>query len=427
MSLSSMRMDEIIALKEETERRYQQFKEKGLKLDMSRGKPGADQLDLSMKVLDAISSPDDYNSESGFDCRNYGILDGIPEAKRLFSEIMEVSPDNVIVGGNSSLNMMFDIIAGAMTHGFIKDKPLMKEEKVKFLCPSPGYDRHFSICQYFGIEMIPVKMTSTGPDMDAIEELVASDACIKGIWCVPKYSNPDGITYSDETVIRFSKLKPAAPDFRIFWDNAYAVHDLTDTPDKLLNIIDLCRENGNEDMPVVFTSTSKISFPGAGVAALASSINNINRIKKRLSMQTIGPDKLNQLRHARYFKNLEGIKAHMKLHADILRPKFEIVLTTLQKELGDLDIAEWNTPKGGYFLSVNTPVGCAKRVVELCSEAGVTLTPAGATYPLGKDPEDKNIRIAPTYPPVSELALAIELFCICIKKAAIEKLLGERA
>lgn len=424
MSLSSMTKEEILALKKESDNRYQQFKSKGLKLDMSRGKPGADQLDLSMKVLDAVSSRDSYKTEAGFDCRNYGILDGIPEAKQLFAEILEVSPENVIVGGNSSLNMMFDVIANAMTHGFIEKKPLMKEEKVKFLCPSPGYDRHFSICQYFGIEMIPVNMTSTGPDMDTVEQLVSTDDSIKGIWCVPKYSNPDGITYSDEVVTRFSKLKSAAPDFRIFWDNAYAVHDFTDTPDKFLNIIDLCKENGNQDMPIVFTSTSKISFPGAGVAALAASTNNINHIKKRLFVQTIGPDKLNQLRHARYYKNLEGIKAHMKLHAEILRPKFNIVLNTLQNELGDLEIAEWNAPKGGYFISINTPTGCAKRVVELCSEAGVTLTPAGATYPLGKDPSDRNIRIAPTFPPVNELAMAIELFCICVKIAAIEKLLN---
>lgn len=425
MSFSSMTKSEVLALKKELDYRYQQFKAKELKLDMSRGKPGSDQIDLSMKLLDAVSSRDSYKTQAGFDARNYGVLDGIPEAKQLFADILEVSPDNVIVGGNSSLNMMFDVIANAMTHGFVENKPLMKEKKVKFLCPSPGYDRHFSICQYFGIEMITINMSSTGPDMDEVEQLVSTDDSIKGIWCVPKYSNPDGITYSDEVVTRFSKLKPAAQDFRIFWDNAYAVHDLTDTPDKLLNIIDLCKANGNENMPIVFTSTSKISFPGAGLAALATSIQNINHIKKRLFMQTIGPDKLNQLRHVRYFKNLEGIKAHMKLHAQILRPKFDIVLNMLQKELGDLGIAEWNNPNGGYFISVNTPTGCAKRVVELCSEAGVTLTPAGATFPLGNDPSDRNIRIAPTFPPIGELSMAMELFCICVKIAAIEKILTQ--
>ena len=406
---------------------YNNIKGQNLKLDMSRGKPSVDQLDLSMGMLDCIHSSKTCKADDGTDCRNYGLIDGIMEARQIFADILEVSPSEVIVDGNSSLNMMYDTVARAMSFGVLgSEKPWCKLDKVKFLCPSPGYDRHFAICELFGIEMIPVKMNADGPDMDTIESLVATDEAIKGIWCVPKYSNPEGITYSDAVVTRFAKLKPKATDFRIFWDNAYAVHHLTEKPDLLKNIMTSCRENGTENMIFIYGSTSKITFPGVGVAAMAASEANLKEIKKQIGIQTIGPDKLNQLRHTKYFGDINGIISHMKKHADILRPKFEVVLNRLEAELSETGLASWNKPNGGYFISLDTLNGCAKRTIELCKQAGVVMTPAGATFPYGKDPNDKNIRIAPTFPPISELKIAINLFCLCIKIAGIEKLLNEK-
>lgn len=403
---------------------YEEFKAKNLKLNMSRGKPGKDQLDLSLEILDCINSDESCKSKGGADCRNYGLLDGIPEAKELFAKMLEVDPSEIIIGGNSSLNMMYDTIARAMTHGILGEKPWCKLDKVKFLCPSPGYDRHFAVTEHFGIELVTVDMKDDGPDMDAVEEFV-KDPAVKGIWCVPKYSNPQGITYSDEVVTRFARLTPAARDFRIFWDNAYCVHHLTDTHDQLMNILDACRKYGNEDIVYIFGSTSKISFPGSGVAMMAASKANIDDTKKQLAFQTIGPDKLNQLRHVRFFKDFNGIVEHMKKHAEIIRPKFEAVLECLEKELSGTGLLSWTSPNGGYFISVDTLDGCAKRTVELCEEAGVEVTPAGATYPYGKDPHDRNIRIAPTFPPIDELKIAISLFCLCVKLAGVEKLLSK--
>lgn len=397
---------------------------KGLKLDMSRGKPGSDQLDLSMDMLDVINSHSDLKSREGVDVRNYGVLDGIPEAKELFAALLGATQEEVIVGGNSTLTFMYDTIARGMLHGFAdSERPWAQCEKLKFLCPAPGYDRHFAICEHFGIEMIPVSMHEDGPDMDVIEELAGSDPAIKGIWCVPKYSNPQGITYSDEVVARFAKLKTAAPDFKIFWDNAYCVHHLTDKGDEIPDLLEEAKKYGTQDHVFMFTSTSKITFPGAGVTAMAASARNINYLKKLMDVQMISADKINQLRHVRYFKDLEGIKAHMKRHAAILKPKFDMVTGTLQQELGGLGIAQWTNPRGGYFISVDTLEGCAKRTVELCANAGVKLTGAGATYPYHKDPQDTNIRLAPTLPPVEELKTAISLFCLCVKLASVEKLL----
>ncbi|NSW91538.1 MAG: aminotransferase [Firmicutes bacterium] len=424
--LEKMDTAQLEAIKEKLQVRYDNFKNQNLKLDMSRGKPGADQLDLSMGIFDCMGA-ECYKALDGTDCRNYGINDGIPEAKKLFADILEVSTDEVIVGGNSSLNMMFDTIAYAMTHGVVGSVvPWSKLPKVKFLCPSPGYDRHFAVCEFFNIDMITIAMKSDGPDMDTVEKLAGEDECIKGIWCVPKYSNPDGITYSDEVVDRLAKMKTAAADFRIFWDNAYVVHHLYEEHDNLKNILSACKEAGNPDRVFMYTSTSKITFPGAGVAAMAASVNNIKHIKKRLAKQTIGPDKLNQLRHVIFLKDLNNISEHMKKHAAILRPKFEIVLDTLEKELGGKNIAWWSKPRGGYFISLNTMPGCAKKVVEKAAEAGVIVTPAGATFPYGKDPEDRNIRIAPTFPPMHELEKAMELICICVQLVSIEKILAER-
>lgn len=424
MKLAELNKTELSDLLNSELKKYDEYKTKNLKLDMSRGKPGADQLDITAAMLSVITSNEDCFDTDGTDCRNYGVLDGIPSAKKMFAELLEVGINEILVGGNSSLNMMYDTIARAMSFGVLgSEKPWGKYEKIKFLCPVPGYDRHFSICQLFGIEMINITMNSDGPDMDEIEALVSSDDTIKGIWCVPMYSNPDGITYSDEVVKRFANLKPKAKDFRILWDNAYAVHHLPDTKDNLLNILDECKKVGNADIVFEFTSTSKVSYPGAGVAAMAASEANLTFIKKQLFVQTIGPDKLNQLRHSKYFKNYDGILAQMEKHKQILAPKFEAVLEKLDKEFSGLGIAEWNKPNGGYFVSLNTIDGCAKRALALAKEAGVTMTPAGATFPYGKDPKDRNIRIAPTFPPVSELNVAMELFCICVKIACIEKLL----
>ncbi len=403
---------------------YKVYQAQNLKLDMSRGKPGAEQLDLSMEMLSLLPDPADCKAENGFDCRNYGLMEGIPEARAFFAQLLGVEADNVIVGGNSSLNLMYDVISGVMTHGLRGHTPWMKQEGVKFLCPVPGYDRHFSVTGHFGIEMITVPMTPDGPDMDEVERLVANDSAIKGIWCIPKYSNPEGITYSDETVRRFGALTPAAPDFVIMWDNAYCVHDIEAEPDILLNIMDECKKNGNENLPMLFTSTSKITFPGAGVSAVAASPENIENLKKRIFFQTIGYDKLNQLRHMRYVGDMDALRALMKKHAAMLRPKFETVLRTLDDSLGGLEILSWKKPHGGYFVSVDTLPGCAARVIALCKEAGVVMTPAGATFPYGRDPQNRNIRIAPTFPPVSELSVAMELFCLCVKIASLESLLG---
>ncbi len=404
--------------------RYDSFKEKNISLDMSRGKPGPEQMDISDEIFNVVNHKTGYKNETGIDCRNYGGLDGLDELKRLFGEILGVDSSSVIVGGNSSLNMMFDTVAQAMTHGFAGKPGWAYQGKVKFLCPCPGYDRHFSICEYFGIEMISVKNTPNGPDMDAVEEYV-KDPTVKGIWCVPKYSNPEGIVYSDDTVRRLANLKPAAEDFRIFWDNAYAIHSLYEDDCTLLNIYDECKKAGNENLVISFASTSKVTFPGAGVAAQAAGPDDIKLIKKRMSIQTIGPDKLNQLRHARIFGSLDDIKNHMKKHADILRPKFEIVIKTLEKELGSLGIAEWTYPKGGYFISLTLMPHTAARTNLLCKEAGLKLTGAGAAYPYKNDVEDVNIRIAPSYPSDSELALASELLCISAKYAVLEKLLNK--
>lgn len=415
---TDMTSAELQAEKAELEKRYNDFKAKGLKLDMSRGKPGSDQLNLSNGLNDVT----DY-TENGTDLRNYGMLDGTPACKKLFADLMQVKPENVIVGPNASLTLMFDYISQCYTHG-AGDTPWCKLDSVKFLCPVPGYDRHFTILEHFGIEMINIDMKADGPDMDAIEEAV-KDPSVKGMFCVPKYSNPQGITYSDEVVRRIAALKPAAKDFRIIWDNAYMVHDFVEDGDKLLNIFDVLPEYGNEDMVIEVCSTSKITFPGAGVSALAASDNNIKAIKKRLNAQTISYDKMNQHRHVEFFKNVDGILAHMKKHAAILKPKFDMVIKHLNDELAGLGIASWTEPKGGYFISLDVMDGCAKRVGELCKEAGVVLTTIGATYPYGKDPNNRNIRIAPSYPPIEELDIAAELMCICVRLASVEKLLAE--
>lgn len=407
------------------EKLFEETKGKKLSLNMARGKPGKEQLDLSLGLLDVINSKSDFIGEDGLDCRNYGVLKGIDECRRLFGEMLGVNYQNVMVGGSSSLNMMFDTISCMMTKPIVDGcKPWYEVKNRKFLCPVPGYDRHFGITEYYGFEMIPVPMTSNGPDMDIVEKLVESDDTIKGIWCVPKYSNPQGITYSDETVRRFAALKPAAKDFRIMWDNAYCIHDLSDTPDTLLNIYDECVKAGSEDMPIIFCSTSKITFPGAGVAAMAASNANMNVFTERYNYEIISYDKLNMLRHIRFFKNYDGMLKHMQLHKKVLKPKFEIVINTLEKELKPCNIGDWTEPNGGYFVSVDVLPGTAKRVVALCKEAGVILTGAGATYPLGKDPDDKNIRIAPSFPPNDELQTAMDVFCVCTRLAACEKLLS---
>lgn len=423
-SYQEMNREELTALHSELEQAYEEAKARGLKLDMSRGKPSVSQLDMVMPIMDALDSKSVLKTEAGVDCRNYGLMDGIPEAKALMGEMMGVPADKVIVCGNASLTIMYDTISRSMTHGVCGSTPWCRLDKVKFLCPVPGYDRHFAVTQHFGIEMINIPMTPAGPDMDLVEKYVNEDASVKGIWCVPKYSNPQGITYSDETVKRFAALKPAAEDFRIFWDNAYVIHHLyEDKQDELLEILSECEKAGHPDMVYEFVSTSKVSFAGGGIAAVAASEKNLEFIRKTLTLQTIGFDKVNQLRHVRYFKNMDGLKAQMKRHADIMRPKFEAVLSTLDRELAGLGIAEWTRPNGGYFISFEAMEGCAKKIVARCKEAGMVLTGAGATFPYGKDPKDTNIRIAPSFPTPEEMAQAAELFVLCVKLVSIEKLL----
>lgn len=427
MQYNDMSKEELLALKESLNKEYAEAKAKGLALDMSRGKPSAKQLDVSLGLLDTINSSSDLKALDGTDCRNYGVLDGIPEAKKLMADMMGTTPDHVIVYGNASLNIMYDQISRAYTHGILGNTPWCKLDKVKFLCPVPGYDRHFAITERFGIEMINIPMSESGPDMGMVEEYVSKDAFVKGIWCVPKYSNPQGYTYSEETVKRMAALKPAAEDFRIFWDNAYVIHDLyDDNKDEIADIISECEKAGNPDMVFEFASTSKVSFPGSGIAALATSANNIADIKKQLTIQTIGHDKLNQLRHVRFFKDINGLKEHMRKHAEFIRPKFEAVESVLEEELGGLGIGSWTEPKGGYFISFDAMDGCAKAIVAKCKEAGVKLTGAGATFPYGKDPKDSNIRIAPSFPTPEEMKQAADLFVLCVKLVSVEKLLENK-
>lgn len=427
MQYNDMSKEELLALKESLNKEYAEAKAKGLALDMSRGKPSAKQLDVSLGLLDTINSSSDLKALDGTDCRNYGVLDGIPEAKKLMADMMGTTPDHVIVYGNASLNIMYDQISRAYTHGILGNTPWCKLDKVKFLCPVPGYDRHFAITERFGIEMINIPMSESGPDMGMVEEYVSEDASVKGIWCVPKYSNPQGYTYSEETVKRMAALKPAAEDFRIFWDNAYVIHDLyDDNKDEIADIISECEKAGNPDMVFEFASTSKVSFPGSGIAALATSANNIADIKKQLTIQTIGHDKLNQLRHVRFFKDINGLKEHMRKHAEFIRPKFEAVESVLEEELSGLGIGSWTEPKGGYFISFDAMDGCAKAIVAKCKEAGVKLTGAGATFPYGKDPKDSNIRIAPSFPTPEEMKQAADLFVLCVKLVSVEKLLENK-
>ncbi len=403
---------------------YKRFQAMDLNLNMSRGKPCREQLDLSMGLMDALNSEEDLSCEDGTDCRNYGVLDGISEVKELMGDMMENNPNNIIIYGNSSLNIMYDTVSRAMTHGILGGTPWCKLDKVKFLCPVPGYDRHFAITEYFGIEMIPVPMTPEGPDMDMVERLVSEDEAIKGIWCVPKYSNPQGYSYSDETVRRFARLRPAATDFRIFWDNAYTIHHLyEDRQDHLIEILAECKRAGHPDMVYKFASTSKITFPGSGISALATSHNNLEDIRKQLAVQTIGHDKVNQLRHVRFFGDISGMIRHMTKHAAILRPKFEAVEEIFERDLGGLGIAEWTKPAGGYFISFEGMPGTARRIVDKARKAGVVLTKAGATWPYGKDPLDSNIRIAPSYPPLEDLRTAAELFTVCVRYISIKKIL----
>ena len=427
MQYNDMSKEELLVLKESLNKEYAEAKAKGLALDMSRGKPSAKQLDVSLGLLDTINSSSDLKALDGTDCRNYGVLDGIPEAKKLMADMMGTTPDHVIVYGNASLNIMYDQISRAYTHGILGNTPWCKLDKVKFLCPVPGYDRHFAITERFGIEMINIPMSESGPDMGMVEEYVSKDASVKGIWCVPKYSNPQGYTYSEETVKRMAALKPAAEDFRIFWDNAYVIHDLyDDNKDEIADIISECEKAGNPDMVFEFASTSKVSFPGSGIAALATSANNIADIKKQLTIQTIGHDKLNQLRHVRFFKDINGLKEHMRKHAEFMRPKFEAVESVLEEELGGLGIGSWTEPKGGYFISFEAMDGCAKAIVAKCKEAGVKLTGAGATFPYGKAPKDSNIRIAPSFPTPEEMKQAADLFVLCVKLVSVEKLLENK-
>jgi DNA-binding transcriptional MocR family regulator len=415
---------DLLARAARIDERFLAFKAQHLALDMTRGKPCAEQLDLSLGLLDCLGHAD-YRAADGSDCRNYGGLDGLPEARALFAEFLEVDPSEVIVGGNSSLALMYNTIVQALLRGMPGGTAAWRALRgLKFLCPSPGYDRHFAICQHLGIEMVTVDMTAQGPDMEQVEHLVTSDPSIKGLWCVPKYSNPTGITFSDAVVERLAHVRTAAPDFRIFWDNAYAVHHLTDTPDRLRNLLAACKATGNPDRVLVFGSTSKVSFAGAGVAVMAGSAANMQHIKAGMAIQTIGPDKLNQLRHVRFFRDMAGIEAHMRKHAAILRPKFAAVEEVLTRELGGTGVAEWSRPRGGYFISLDTFDGCAKAVTAMATDAGVQLTQAGATFPYGEDPRDRNIRISPSMPSVDEIRTAMELVAVCIQRVSIGRRLA---
>ena len=418
--------NELLTVKAALEEEYKTFESMGLKLNMARGKPGFTQLDLCEPMLDIINSASDMKTMMGNDTRNYGDLDGIGECRQLMADMMSVEKDNVIVCGNSSLNVMYDTISRSFTFGVNGSTPWYKLDKVKFLCPVPGYDRHFKITETFGIEMINIPLYDNGPDMDMVEEYVNNDPAVKGIWCVPKYSNPTGISYSDDVVKRFAALKPAAEDFRIYWDNAYCIHHLyEDTQDEILNILDECEKAGNPNLVYIFSSTSKISFPGSGVSAIAASRENIDYILSLMTVQTIGHDKINQLRHARFFKDINGLNAHMKKHAELLRPKFAAVLDALESEIAGLEIGTWIKPRGGYFISFNSMPGCAKAIVAMCKDLGVVMTGAGATFPYGKDPEDSNIRIAPTFPSVEEMAVAAKVFVLCVKLVSVNKLLAD--
>jgi len=419
----NMTKEELLALEKELSAAFEDAKGKGLNLNMARGKPSAAQLDMAMPLLSVLNEDSDLYTEDKVDCRNYGELTGINEAKKLMGDLIGVPAENVIVCGNASLPIMYDMVTRSMIHGVNGSTPWSKLDKVKFLCPVPGYDRHFAITESMGIEMINIPMTVDGPDMDMVKEYVEKDATVKGIWCVPKYSNPQGITYSDEVVKKFAALKPAAEDFRIFWDNAYAVHDLYDQGDELLEILSECEKAGNPNMVYEFCSTSKVTFAGGGISAVATSKENMEWIQKSMTIQTIGYDKINQLRHVRFFKNAQGVKEQMKKQAALLRPKFEAVLQTLNKELNGLEIGNWVEPKGGYFISFDAMEGCAKEIVKLCKEAGVVLTGAGATFPYGKDPKDSNIRIAPSFPTPEEMEAATDVFVLCVKLASVRKLL----
>ena len=424
---ASMTIEELTAEIAQLKVEYKKMQALDLHLNMSRGKPCQEQLDLSMDMMDVLDSSSDLTCDDGTDCRNYGQLTGIQEARELLGDMMENNPKDIIIYGNSSLNVMFDTVSRAYTHGIMGNTPWCKLDSVKFLCPVPGYDRHFAITEYFGIDMIPVPMTPTGPDMDIVEKLVHEDASIKGIWCVPKYSNPQGISYSDETVRRFARLKPAAPDFRIFWDNAYGMHHLYDDhQDYLIEILAECKRAGNPDLVYKFASTSKITFPGSGIASMATSPNNMEDLLIHLRRQTIGHDKVNQLRHVRFFGDIHGMVEHMRKHADVIRPKFETVEAILDKNLSGLEIGEWTKPLGGYFISFDSLPGCAKDIVARAKKAGVIMTGAGATWPYGKDPNDSNIRIAPTYPSLSDLTTATELFTLCVRLSSAKKLLAEK-
>lgn len=427
MLYKEMTKAELLALRTELMSAYEEKKGLGLNLSMARGKPSKEQLELSMPMLDVLNNNTNFVGEDKLDVRNYGVLPGIKEARRFFADILDVKPENVVLYGSASLTLMYDTISRAYVKGILGSTPWSKLDKVKFLCPVPGYDRHFTVCEFFGIEMINVPMNEDGPDMDMVEKLVSEDPAIKGIWCVPKYSNPDGYVYSDEVVKRFASLKPAAEDFRIYWDNAYIIHHLyPDEPAQILNIIEECEKAGNPDMVYEFCSTSKVTFPGAGISAMASSEKNINSTISMMNAQIISHDKMNQLRHVLFFPTMKDLEEHMAKHAEIMRPKFETVVEMLENELGNLGIAEWTNPKGGYFIGFNSMEGCAKKIVSMCADAGVIMTDAGATYPYGKDPKDRNIRIAPSFPTIDELIEACKIFIICVKIASIDKILEDK-